>query len=50
MILCGSFDRERAEAALRADCGDLIAFGKHYIANPDLVELLRIGAPLAPWN
>lgn len=50
MILCGSFDRERAEAALRADCGDLIAFGKHYIANPDLVERLRIGAPLAPWN
>jgi N-ethylmaleimide reductase len=39
---------ERAEAALRADCGDLIAFGKHFIANPDLVERLRIGAPLAP--
>jgi N-ethylmaleimide reductase len=50
MILCGGFDRERAEAALRADHGDLIAFGKHYIANPDLVERLRIGAPMAPWD
>ncbi len=50
MILCGGFDRERAEAALRNDCGDLIAFGKHFIANPDLVERLRIGAPLAHWN
>jgi N-ethylmaleimide reductase len=30
--------------------GDLIAFGKHFIANPDLVQRLRIGAPLAPWN
>ena len=50
LILCGGFDRERAEAALRADCGDLIAFGKHFIANPDLVQRLRIGAPLAPWD
>jgi len=50
MILCGGFDRERAEAALRAGRGDLIAFGKHFIANPDLVDRLRIGAPLAPWN
>jgi N-ethylmaleimide reductase len=50
MILCGGFDRRRAETALRADCGDLIAFGKPFIANPDLVERLRIGAPLAAWN
>ncbi|MBE2259926.1 MAG: alkene reductase [Candidatus Accumulibacter sp.] len=50
IILCGGFDRERAETALRAGYGDLIAFGKHFIANPDLVERLRIGAPLAPWN
>ena len=50
MILCGGFDRERAESALRAGCGDLIAFGKHFIANPDLVQRLRIGAPLATWN
>ncbi len=50
LILCGGFDRERAEAALRADLGDLIAFGKHFIANPDLVDRLRVGAPLAPWD
>ncbi|HRF72467.1 MAG TPA: alkene reductase [Accumulibacter sp.] len=50
LILCGGFDRERAEAALRAGRGDLIAFGKHFIANPDLVQRLRIGAPLAHWN
>ena len=50
IILCGGFDRERAEAALRSGCADLIAFGKHFIANPDLAERLRIGAPLVPWN
>ncbi len=50
MILCGGFDRQRAEAALRADSGDLIAFGKHFIANPDLVQRLQIGAPLSRWD
>ena len=50
MILCGGFDRQRAEAALQADSGDLIAFGKHFIANPDLVERLQIGASLNPWD
>jgi N-ethylmaleimide reductase len=50
MILCGGFDRARAAAALGADCGDLIAFGRHFIANPDLVKRLRTGAPLAPWQ
>lgn len=50
MVLCGGFSLERAQAALQADHADLIAFGKHYISNPDLVERLRIGAALAPWN
>ena len=50
MVLCGGFSLERAQAALHADDADLIAFGKHYISNPDLVERLRIGAPLAPWS
>jgi len=26
--------------------GDLIAFGRDYIANPDLAERIRLGAPL----
>ena len=27
---------------------DLIAFGRGFLANPDLVERLRLGLPLAP--
>ncbi|WP_433802823.1 alkene reductase [Actinomycetospora sp. CA-084318] len=27
---------------------DVVAFGTHFISNPDLVERLRVGAPLAP--
>jgi N-ethylmaleimide reductase len=34
-----------AEQAV-ADGADLVAFGKPYIANPDLVERLKAGAPL----
>lgn len=38
----------RAEAleARRRNVADLVAFGRLYIANPDLVERLRVGAPL----
>jgi N-ethylmaleimide reductase len=39
------YDEALAERAL-AQGADLVAFGKLYIANPDLVERLRAGAPL----
>ncbi|MNL88116.1 N-ethylmaleimide reductase [compost metagenome] len=29
---------------------DIVAFGKLYIANPDLVERLRKKAPLNAWD
>jgi N-ethylmaleimide reductase len=39
------YDRAHAEQAL-ATGADLVAFGRPYIANPDLVERLRRNAPL----
>jgi N-ethylmaleimide reductase len=39
------YDRALAEQAV-AEGADLVAFGKAYIANPDLVRRLREGAPL----
>lgn len=45
-ILAGGFDRAGAEKALAENRADLIAFGKPFLANPDLVERLRSGAPL----
>lgn len=50
LILCGGFTAERAEAALRAGSGDLIAFGKLYISNPDLAERFRGDYELAPYD
>jgi N-ethylmaleimide reductase len=45
-ILAGGFDRATAEAALQERRADLIAFGRPFLANPDLVARLRAGAPL----
>jgi N-ethylmaleimide reductase len=45
-ILAGGFDRTSAEAALEARMADLIAFGRPFLANPDLVERLKANAPL----
>jgi N-ethylmaleimide reductase len=45
-IANGGYDRERAAAALESSRADLISFGVLYLANPDLVERFRIGAPL----
>ena len=39
------YDVQLAHAAL-AKGADLVAFGRPYIANPDLVERLRARAPL----
>lgn len=47
VILCGNYDRDRAEAALASGHADLIAFGRPFLANPDLVERLEEGTPLA---
>jgi 2,4-dienoyl-CoA reductase-like NADH-dependent reductase (Old Yellow Enzyme family) len=40
------FDQASAEKAIEAGDADAVAFGKAYIANPDLVERFRITAPL----
>jgi len=47
IILSGGYDSERAETDLGSGAADLIAFGRPFIANPDLVARLKSGAPLA---
>ncbi|WP_342133481.1 alkene reductase [Hydrogenophaga sp. OTU3427] len=46
LILAGGFDRASAERALDAGEADLIAFGRPFIANPDLVERMSTHADL----
>ncbi|GAB1235185.1 alkene reductase [Ferrigenium sp. UT5] len=47
-ILSGGYDAARANADLVAQRGDLVAFGRPFISNPDLVQKLQRGATLAP--
>jgi N-ethylmaleimide reductase len=47
LIVAGGFTQETAEAALRAGSVDLVGFGQPFIANPDLVERMANGWPLA---
>ncbi len=45
-IVSGGFNRATAEIALLEKRGDLVAFGRPFLANPDLVARLRAAAPL----
>lgn len=45
-ILSGGYDVVRANADLDAQHGDLVAFGRPFISNPDLVAKLRFGQEL----
>lgn len=44
---CG-YTQEKAEVAIKEENADLIAFGRPFISNPDLVERFRNDWPLAP--
>lgn len=45
-IAVGGFDADTAEKVLQAKEADLIAFGRPFLANPDLVARMRSGAAL----
>jgi N-ethylmaleimide reductase len=47
IIWCGSFNKASAQAALATGWVDLIAFGRPFIANPDLVARFKSDWPLA---
>lgn len=46
VIACGNLDKIKGEAYLESGVADLIAFGRAYIANPDLVARLEKDSPL----
>ncbi len=46
LILSGGYDAARAESDLAAGKCDLVAFGRPFLANPDLVARLKKGAAL----
>ena len=49
-IANNGYDLDLATSRLAEGKADLFAFGRPFIANPDLVERLKTGAPLAAFN
>jgi len=47
IILSGGYEAERAEADLQSGLGDLVAFGRPFINNPDLTERMQNNWPLS---
>ena len=47
LILSGGYDKERAETDIESGRADLIAFGRPFINNPDLVARLKNDWPLS---
>ena len=50
LIAAGGFNRDSAEAIVASGDADLVAFGRHFISNPDLPERLRQGLPLNRYD
>jgi len=47
IILCGGYNKEKAETDIESGLADLIAFGRPFINNPDLVERMANNWPLS---
>ncbi len=50
LITSAGYDFDLSEAALKDGLADLVAFGKRFISNPDLVERYRKGASFNAWD
>jgi N-ethylmaleimide reductase len=50
MITAGGYTPEMGVAAIECGLADAVAFGRMFIANPDLPERIRTGAPLNAFN
>lgn len=50
LMTAGGFTAESANEAVAKGHADLVAFGRTFIANPDLVERVKHDAPFTPYN
>ena len=49
-ITAGGYNQAMGEKVLEDGLADAVAYGRIYIANPDLAERFQQGAPLNPYN
>ena len=50
IIAAGGFEPDTAEAVIAKGDADAVAFGRHFVANPDLPKRIKLGAPLNPYD
>ena len=50
IIAAGGYNRELAKETIAKGEADLIAFGRFYISNPDLVERIAVNAPFNEYD
>ena len=50
IIAAGGFEPDSAEAIVEKGDADLVAFGRHFLANPDLPKRIRLGLPLNAYD
>lgn len=49
-IVAGGYDKEDGNAAVADGNADLVAYGRVFLANPDLVKRFQLDAPLNGYN
>jgi N-ethylmaleimide reductase len=50
IIAAGGFEPDTAEAIVEKGDADLVAFGRHFVANPDLPKRIKLGLPLNDYD
>jgi N-ethylmaleimide reductase len=50
IIAAGGFEPDTAAAIVEKGDADLVAFGRHFLANPDLPQRIQLGLPLTPYD
>lgn len=49
-IVAGGYTREDGNKAVADERTDLVAYGRHFLANPDLPRRFQLNAPLNKYN
>jgi N-ethylmaleimide reductase len=50
IMAAGGFEPDSAEAVVEKGDADLVAFGRHFLANPDLPKRIKLGLPLNAYD
>jgi len=50
IISAGGYEPDTAETAVEKGDADAVAFGRHFISNPDLPKRIKLGLPLSDYD